>query len=214
MNLLFKPVSNKISYFPFFPFIVLYCWWLDVSFVNWFVCYLWNGSLFGWSQSALHSLVCPSCVRIVTPHRLGCNCRLVSVCLHSWLWRYKDIHLIDRLVTLIHFLHIIEIFETGFLQRMLSWNCFVPLARICYAVFLVHFAFVKAYTSQLRKPLYFTEFNFIANYVGTVAFVFFVAATLCVAIEIPFHNLDKLIFPNKSKPTPPAVDNARGKNKI
>lgn len=100
--------------------------------------------------------------------------------------------------------------STGFVQRWLSWRCFVPLARLSYAVFLIHFAFVKAYTSQQRKPFYFTEFNFVANYVGTVAFTFILATILCTAIELPFHNLDKLIFPNKSKPTPPAVETARG----
>lgn len=102
---------------------------------------------------------------------------------------------------------ILTVRQTGFIQSFLSWKCFIPLARLSYAVYLVHFAFVKAYTSQQRKPLYFTEMNFITNYVGVVTFVFFLATILCVGIEISFLNVDKLIFPNKAADKQSAIAN-------
>lgn len=72
---------------------------------------------------------------------------------------------------------------------------------MCYAVYLIHFSFIKAYSSHMRKPLYFTEFYLYIIYVGILACSFILASMASVGIEMPFLNLDTLLFPNNAKTT-------------
>lgn len=89
--------------------------------------------------------------------------------------------------------------STGFIHRFLSWKLFLPFSRMSYAVYLVHFNFMRVYISHLRKPFYFTELVFGTTYLGILVISFFISFVISVVVEMPFLNSDKLIFPNNSK---------------
>lgn len=88
---------------------------------------------------------------------------------------------------------------TGFIHRFLSWKLFLPFSRMSYAVYLVHFNFMRVYISHLRKPFYFTELIFGTTYLGILVISFFISFVISVVVEMPFLNSDKLLFPNNSK---------------
>ncbi|KAK4008049.1 hypothetical protein OUZ56_013206 [Daphnia magna] len=84
----------------------------------------------------------------------------------------------------------------GYIHTFLSSKFFLPLSRLSYAVYLVHFAYVKAYVSHMRKPMYITEYYFFTSYLGILMIAFMLASVVFVIMEMPFMNLDKLLFPN------------------
>ncbi|XP_046631169.1 nose resistant to fluoxetine protein 6-like isoform X3 [Daphnia pulicaria] len=87
----------------------------------------------------------------------------------------------------------------GFINNFLSCKLFIPFSRLSYAVYLIHFNFIKAYASHLRKPFYFTEYVYATTYLGILVIAFVLAFVVSVVVEMPFLNLDKLLFPNNSK---------------
>ncbi|XP_045034184.1 nose resistant to fluoxetine protein 6 isoform X2 [Daphnia magna] len=87
----------------------------------------------------------------------------------------------------------------GIIHRFLSWKLFLPFSRLSYAVYLIHFNFIRAYASHLRKPFYFTELIFGTTYLGILMIAFLISFVVSVVVEMPFLNLDKLLFPNKSR---------------
>ena len=79
------------------------------------------------------------------------------------------------------------------MNHVLSWKLFVPLSRLCYAVFLIHPLYIKAYNSHQRKPVYITESYFITTYLGILTAVFTLASAASVCIEMPFLKLNSLL---------------------
>ncbi|XP_057375604.2 nose resistant to fluoxetine protein 6-like [Daphnia carinata] len=84
----------------------------------------------------------------------------------------------------------------GCINTLLSSKSLLPLSRLSYAVYLVHFAYVKAYVSHMRKPMYIAEYYFFTTYLGILMVSFMLASVISVIMEMPFMNLDKLLFPN------------------
>lgn len=87
----------------------------------------------------------------------------------------------------------------GFINQFLSWKLFLPISRLSYAAYLIHYNIIKAYASHLRKPFYFTECVYATTYFGILVITFAIAFVLSVVVEMPFLNLDKFFFPIKSK---------------
>ncbi|XP_046631188.1 nose resistant to fluoxetine protein 6-like isoform X2 [Daphnia pulicaria] len=87
----------------------------------------------------------------------------------------------------------------GFVHRFLSWKLFIPLSRLSYSVYLTHLIYTFAYISHLRKPYYFTEISGAMNFAGILVISFLLAFVVSVAVEMPFVNLDKLLFAGDSK---------------
>ena len=91
----------------------------------------------------------------------------------------------------------------GYANRVLSSKFFIPLSRLSFAAYLIHFSCIKAYSSHLRKPSYFTLPTFIITYLGMLTFIFILSAVISVAVEMSFSNLDKILFSSDStKKTP------------
>ncbi|KAI9551728.1 hypothetical protein GHT06_022064 [Daphnia sinensis] len=87
----------------------------------------------------------------------------------------------------------------GFVQRFLSCKLFLPFSRLSYAVYLLHLHYIFAYVAHMRKPVYFTDCIAFTTYLGALVFTFIMAFVVSVFVEMPFANLDKLLFPNKTK---------------
>jgi len=85
----------------------------------------------------------------------------------------------------------------GFVNELLSWSAFGPLARMTYCVYLIHLNFIKIYFAYMRKPIFYTTFGHIQLYFGVLLTVFLLSFLLSLTIEAPFLNLEKLIFSKK-----------------
>lgn len=45
-------------------------------------------------------------------------------------------------------------FPTGFVNSILSWSAFIPLSRLTYAAYLLHYLLLQIYLASLKRPLY------------------------------------------------------------
>ncbi|XP_059352860.1 nose resistant to fluoxetine protein 6-like isoform X2 [Daphnia carinata] len=88
----------------------------------------------------------------------------------------------------------------GLVNRFLSWKAFIPLARLTYVVYLVHFTYLTVYHGYIRKPYYYTKFTHAEHYFGVIFIVFLMAFAICLTAEVPLLNLEKLLIrPNRAK---------------
>ena len=86
----------------------------------------------------------------------------------------------------------------GFVNRLLSWKGFLPLGRLTYCVFLIHYDLLNIFYSSNRKQLYYTFFGEFITFLGILVISFALAFVASVAIEASFLNLEKLLFSPKS----------------
>nr|CAH0109554.1 unnamed protein product [Daphnia galeata] len=87
----------------------------------------------------------------------------------------------------------------GFVNRLLSWKGFLPLGRLCYCVYLIHYDFLNVYYSAMRKQFYYTLFEQFTACFGFLVFSFGISFVVSVTLEASFLNLEKLIFYSKPK---------------
>ncbi|EFX71086.1 hypothetical protein DAPPUDRAFT_60562 [Daphnia pulex] len=87
----------------------------------------------------------------------------------------------------------------GFVNWFLSWKGFMPLGRLTYCVYLIHYDFLTVFTSSVRKQYYYTMFGTVVTCFGVLVFCFALAFLAAVTIEASFLNLEKLLF---SSPKP------------
>lgn len=70
----------------------------------------------------------------------------------------------------------------------------MPLSRLTFCVYLVHFDYLHVFYSVNRKLLYYTFFSQLTTYMGFLMSVFGLAFIVSLAVEAPFINLTKLLF--------------------
>ena len=90
----------------------------------------------------------------------------------------------------------------GFIHKFLSWKFFLPLSRLAYGIYLIHYSYLRAYTSQSRTPIYFSEMYFFTIYLGCLFAIILISAIAFLFVELPFQNIEKLIFANSRSQTP------------
>ncbi|EFX85286.1 hypothetical protein DAPPUDRAFT_314000 [Daphnia pulex] len=90
----------------------------------------------------------------------------------------------------------------GFVNRLLSWKGFLPLGRMTYCVYLIHYDFLVVYYSAMRKRFYYTLFEQFTVCFGLLVVTFGLAFLVSVTLEASFLNLEKLVFSSKSKSQP------------
>lgn len=89
--------------------------------------------------------------------------------------------------------------HAGFINNILSWKGFLPLGRLTYCVYLIHYDYINLFYSAMRKQYYYTLFGQFTTYFGMLVIVFGLAFGISVCIEASFLNLEKLIFSWKPK---------------
>ena len=87
----------------------------------------------------------------------------------------------------------------GLVNRFLSWKVFMPLSRLCYAAFLVNMNLIKVYSANQDNPLYYNEGLMAVVFIGLVNVVFFLSFILSLLVEVPFLNLEQLLFAQRPK---------------
>lgn len=82
----------------------------------------------------------------------------------------------------------------GFINTLLSWSFFTPLARLTYCAYLIHPILIYAYYSSLRTPLYMDDSTLAVVFSGIMVLTYMFAFVLSLAFEAPMLSLEKLIF--------------------
>lgn len=87
----------------------------------------------------------------------------------------------------------------GFVNRLLSWKGFLPLGRLTYCVYLIHFDFLIVFYAALRKRFYYTLPDQFTTCFGILLICFGMAFVVSVTLEASFLNLEKFIFSSRPK---------------
>lgn len=82
----------------------------------------------------------------------------------------------------------------GFLNRFLSWNGFVPLARISFGVYLIHLPFYNLMHRISRERRFYSHFTLVSNCFLVLVWSYLLSYIQCVACELPVAHLEKLVF--------------------
>ena len=167
---------------------------LVLCVINWLICDLWNGSLFEWNWGSRDERCRSRFLRIASSICMGVFCRLDCFRLYPRLWRYYFHLLSSKFHPIKLFLFLFQPHFIGFINRFLSWKAFIPLARLTYVVYLVHFTYLTAYHGYIRKPYYYTKFTHAEHYFGVLLMVFFMAFAISLTVEVPLLNLEKLLI--------------------
>lgn len=86
------------------------------------------------------------------------------------------------------------VFLTGVIDHFLSWRGFLPLSRLTYCVYLIHYDYLNVFYSLNRRILYYTFIDQLTTFFGIVVSVFALAFVVSVSIEASFMNLERLVF--------------------
>ncbi|XP_057365085.1 nose resistant to fluoxetine protein 6-like [Daphnia carinata] len=90
----------------------------------------------------------------------------------------------------------------GFVNRLLSWKGFLPLSRLSYCVFLIHYSYLDVFYASNRKLVYYTFLSQLTTYFGILATVFGLAFVVSITVEASFLNVEKLVFAPFQPPKP------------
>jgi len=82
----------------------------------------------------------------------------------------------------------------GIVNSFLSWKVFIPLGRITYCIYLIHFNYYTFFFGHKRKPDYYTLYETIHGYLGQLLTVTLLSFFVSVTVEASFLNLEKLLF--------------------
>lgn len=82
----------------------------------------------------------------------------------------------------------------GFINTLLSWSFFTPLARLTYCAYLIHPILIYAYYQSLRSPIYMDDSTLAVVFSGIMVLTYMLAFVLSLAFEAPMLSLEKLIF--------------------
>ena len=93
----------------------------------------------------------------------------------------------------------IFLFTVGFVDHLLSWRGFLPLSRLTYCVFLIHYDYLNVFYSLNRRMLYYTFTDQLTTFFGITVTVFGLAFIVAVTVEASFFNLEKWIFSSAIK---------------
>ena len=74
----------------------------------------------------------------------------------------------------------------------------MPLSRLCYAAYLINLNLVNIYSVSLRSPSYFNVIETLVTILGIVTLVFMLSFLASLLVEMPFLNLDKLLFASEN----------------
>nr|XP_006824408.1 PREDICTED: nose resistant to fluoxetine protein 6-like [Saccoglossus kowalevskii] len=87
----------------------------------------------------------------------------------------------------------------GPVNTLLSWSAWLPLARMNYCAYLIHFVIVLIYDYSLRQLFYYSDMNTAFAFIGILVVTYMAAFVIAMAVELPMIELEKVILPCKRK---------------
>ncbi|KAL7286332.1 hypothetical protein TKK_0019290 [Trichogramma kaykai] len=88
--------------------------------------------------------------------------------------------------------------QAGPVSHFLSWKYFMPLSRISYCLYLVHFVLEAIETFAERTPAYFSQINIWHYYLSDLIICTMIAFIFSLMFESPIVVLEKILLQPKS----------------
>ena len=82
----------------------------------------------------------------------------------------------------------------GPINTFLSWNWLLPLSRLTYCAYMVHWPVMDFFLYTQREPFYVNNNNIVFSYLGILWVTFFLAFINSMTFEGPFLGLEKLVM--------------------
>ncbi|XP_049519670.1 nose resistant to fluoxetine protein 6 isoform X2 [Dermacentor silvarum] len=82
----------------------------------------------------------------------------------------------------------------GTLTKFLSCNAFVPLSKLSYGVYLIHWPFIELMIHSSRERVYWSVFNQLSLSFAVLVWCFLLSYLAFIACEAPTGVLEKLLF--------------------
>ena len=87
----------------------------------------------------------------------------------------------------------------GLLNSFMSWKAFVPLSRLTYCGYLIH-PLIMYYQANFRqRPIYVDGPTMTFLFLGYLSMTLLVSVPLILLFEVPFLELEKIMFSKKRK---------------
>ncbi|XP_069691621.1 nose resistant to fluoxetine protein 6-like [Periplaneta americana] len=96
----------------------------------------------------------------------------------------------------------------GLLNTILSWPVWRPLARLTFAIYLIHFDVVLGHIISARVPVYQSVLNKFREFFLNLIVTLILAIVLTLAIESPCVQIEKILFSRGSRNTYREVGNS------
>ncbi|XP_066933867.1 nose resistant to fluoxetine protein 6-like isoform X1 [Clytia hemisphaerica] len=80
------------------------------------------------------------------------------------------------------------------INDFLGWKVFIPLSRLTYGVYLIHFYVIDYYFATLNVNFHFTEVTLAFAFIPIIVTSYFLSYIVAVCIEYPVFNLEKLLL--------------------
>ena len=84
-------------------------------------------------------------------------------------------------------------------RKLLANPYLVPLSRMSYCAYLIHPIILSCFFLSTRTPIHFTGIFFAYYFCGTLVLTFVLSFFITVTVEMPFANLEKFLFPERSR---------------
>ncbi|XP_062566687.1 nose resistant to fluoxetine protein 6-like [Saccostrea cucullata] len=86
----------------------------------------------------------------------------------------------------------------GFINTLLSWSPFVPLARLSYCIYLTHAMVIWTFLGMQRTNIYIDDINTIYLFLGHLVLSCMTAFVASVSFEAPMMGLEKILLKRPS----------------
>lgn len=86
------------------------------------------------------------------------------------------------------------------LQEILSASAWAPLARLCYAVFLIHLVIITTMFNNVQIAIYWDAYNIYLDFITVTVISFVLAVPVCLMMESPTMALEKVMFARRPAP--------------
>ncbi|XP_058123495.1 nose resistant to fluoxetine protein 6 [Anopheles ziemanni] len=87
----------------------------------------------------------------------------------------------------------------GFIRGVLNNPIFRPLGKVTYCVFLCHLFVIRVTLGNVRQPIYVSDMRILVSTSSTLILAYIMGSLMCLLIEMPFSNVQKILFANKQE---------------
>lgn len=87
----------------------------------------------------------------------------------------------------------------GPINWFLSHPFWLPISKLSYAIYMVHFPIIMITTGAMRTPFPVSRIGILQQFFGDFSLSFLVAIPATLAFELPIDAIDKLLFSSQKK---------------